>query len=135
MRDLILCLLLLSALTYYFSIYGERVAYNYPREGWAFFGGESGTPTPQDGAEGQIEAFLFRATQETTAEQTTAELTEQNAEPFSVTVSVDQQKETTPPWEYVLHGVAATLVVEVIVLLCVTVIYWIKCRPPKIKRR
>lgn len=82
-----------------------------------------------------MDAFVFSATQETTAEQTTAELTEQNAEPFSVTVTVDQQKETTPPWEYVLHGVAATLVVEVIVLLCVTVIYWIKCRPPKIKRK
>lgn len=135
MKNLIVSILLLSALTYYFSIYGERVAYNYPREGWAFFGGESGTPTPQDGAEGQMDAFVFSATQETTADQTAAELTEQSAEPFPVTVTVDQQKETTPQWEYMLHGVAATLVVEVIVLLCITVIYWIKCRPPKIKRK
>lgn len=65
MKNLIAALLLLSALTAWFSFYGENVPFERTqKEGWAFFGGDIGSPIPQAGKDGEMEAFLMEAPQE-----------------------------------------------------------------------
>ena len=89
MKNLIVALLLLSALTGWFSFKGEIVPLERTqKEGWAFFGGSSGAPIPNEGADGQMDAFIFNAE----APQETQAKTEQNtvkAQPKPpITVSV-----------------------------------------------
>lgn len=75
MKNLIAALLLLSALTAWFSFYGENVPFERTqKEGWAFFGGSSGEPIPSEGADGQMDDFVTNAE----APQETQAKTEQN---------------------------------------------------------
>jgi hypothetical protein len=64
MKNLIVATLLLSALTAWFSFRGEIVPLESQKEGWAFFGGDIGSPIPQAGKDGEMEAFLMEAPQE-----------------------------------------------------------------------
>lgn len=65
MKNLIIAILMLSALTAYFSYCGENVPFERTqKEGWAFFGGDIGSPIPQAGKDGEMEAFLMEAPQE-----------------------------------------------------------------------
>ena len=65
MINLIFAILMLSALTAYFSYCGENVPFERTqKEGWAFFGGDIGSPIPQAGKDGEMEAFLMEAPQE-----------------------------------------------------------------------
>ena len=65
MKNLIIAILMLSALTVYFSYCGENVPFERTqKEGWAFFGGETESPIPQAGKDGEMEAFLMEAPQE-----------------------------------------------------------------------
>ena len=64
MKNIIIAILMLSALTAYFSYCGENVPLESLKEGWAFFGGDIGSPIPQAGKDGEMEAFLMEAPQE-----------------------------------------------------------------------
>lgn len=64
MKNLIFAILFLSALTAYFSYCGEIVPLESQKEGWAFFGGDIGSPIPQAGKDGEMEAFLMEVQQE-----------------------------------------------------------------------
>ena len=64
MKYTIIAILLLACITSYFSIYGEIVPLESQKEGWAFFGGDIGSPIPQAGKDGEMEAFLMEAPQE-----------------------------------------------------------------------
>jgi hypothetical protein len=64
MKNLIFAILILSALTAWFSFKGEIVPLESQKEGWAFFGGDIGSPIPQAGKDGEMEAFLMSAPQE-----------------------------------------------------------------------
>ena len=65
MKNLIIAILMLSALTAYFSYCGENVPFERTqKEGWAFFGGDIGSPIPQAGKDGEMESFLMEAPQE-----------------------------------------------------------------------
>lgn len=65
MKNLIFAILSLLALTAYFSFHGEIVPFERTqKEGWAFFGGETESPIPQAGEDGEMEAFLMEAPQE-----------------------------------------------------------------------
>lgn len=64
MKNLIIAILMLSALTAWFSFKGEIVPLESQKEGWAFFGGDIESPIPQAGKDGEMEAFLMQAPQE-----------------------------------------------------------------------
>ena len=64
MKNLIIAILMLSALTAWFSFKGEIVPLKSQKEGWAFFGGNIESPIPQAGKDGEMEAFLMEAPQE-----------------------------------------------------------------------
>lgn len=64
MKNLIFAILILSALTAWFSFKGEIVPLESQKEGWAFFGGDIESPIPQAGKDGEMEAFLMEAPQE-----------------------------------------------------------------------
>lgn len=64
MKNLIIAILFLSALTAWFSFKGEIVPLESQKEGWAYFGGDIGSPIPQAGKDGEMEAFLVEAPQE-----------------------------------------------------------------------
>lgn len=89
MKELIIAILILSALTAWFSFRGEIVPLESQKEGWAFFGGDTESPIPQAGEDGEMEAFIVNAEaeQETQAEQTA---TVQQKSP--ITVSVERTK-------------------------------------------
>jgi hypothetical protein len=64
MKNIIIAILMLCALTAYFSYCGETVPLESLKEGWAFFGGDIESPIPQAGKDGEMEAFLMEAPQE-----------------------------------------------------------------------
>lgn len=123
--DIVLTILLACLLALPFSIYGERVPFDRTQnEGWVISGGDFGTPIPHEGGEGQMDAFVFvKEMAETEQEQPTEATTE---EAFPITVTVEKEKYTRPTWEYVLDGVAITLIVEVIVLGIAAVVLYRK---------
>lgn len=84
MKNLIFAILFLSALTAYFSYCGEIVPSSRTGEGWAFFGGTSGEPTPGDGENGEVDVFSINSPQETTQTQ--------QKSPISVTVVYPDQE-------------------------------------------
>ena len=91
--DIILGILLFALIVVAVSIYGEHIPFErIPKEGWAFFGGTSGTPTPADEAEGKMDAFVIGTTQETIAEQETAQGTEPQMFSFEVSIETEQQQ-------------------------------------------
>lgn len=100
MKNFIFAILFLSALTAYFSFYGENVPLERTqKEGWAFFGGTSGEPLPGEGENGEIDVFSINSPQETTPQQT------QQESPISVTVT-EQTEDNSTDWELFLIGVA-----------------------------
>lgn len=126
MKYTIIGILLFACITAYFSIYGERVPFDRTHnEGWVISGGDSGTPIPHEGGEGQMDAFVF--VQEMAEQETTQETTE---EVFPITVTVEQQKYTRPTWEYVIEGVAITLIVEIVILSAMAIVLWKKNKHP-----
>lgn len=70
MKNLIFAILLLSALTAWFSFNGDIVPAERTNDGWAFFGGTSGDPIPSDGADGQMDAFTSTKSEPESAPQT-----------------------------------------------------------------
>lgn len=84
MKNLIIAILILSALTAYFSFYGEIVPSSRTGEGWAFFGGTSGDPIPGDGENGGVDVFSINSPQET--------MQTQQKSPISVTVVYPDQE-------------------------------------------
>lgn len=85
MKNLIFAILCLSALTVWFSFRGEIVPFERTqKEGWAFFGGTSGEPTPGDGENGEVDVFSINSPQETTQTQ--------QKSPISVTVVYPDQE-------------------------------------------
>lgn len=133
MRDLILWtiigILLFACITAYFSIYGERVPFDRTQnEGWVISGGDSGTPIPHEGVEGQMDAFVFVEEMADTEQEQPTEATTEEA--FPITVTVEQQKYTRPTWEYVIEGVAITLIVEIVILSAMAIVLWKKNKHP-----
>ena len=92
MKNLIIAILMLSALTAYFSYCGENVPFERTqKEGWAFFGGNIGSPIPQAGKDGEMEAFLMEAPQE--QKEPDGKLSAEPAPQKSpITVSVERAK-------------------------------------------
>lgn len=85
MKNLIFAILCLSALTVWFSFRGEIVPFERTqKEGWAFFGGTSGEPTPGDGENGEVDVFSINSPHETTQTQ--------QKSPISVTVVYPDQE-------------------------------------------
>ena len=84
MKNLIFAILFLSALTAYFSFYGEIVPSSRTGEGWAFFGGDSGDPIPGNGENGEVDVFSINSPHETTQTQ--------QKSPISVTVVYPDQE-------------------------------------------
>lgn len=124
MKLFIIAILILSALTAWFSFRGEIVPIESQKEGWAFFGGTSGEPIPSEGADGQMDVFSINAPQETTAEQT-------EAQDSPITVSVvkpdkEKSKAETFPWDTFWYGVGVGALGTQIGILLVIAIYWLK---------
>lgn len=92
MKNLIIAILMLSALTAYFSCCGENVPFERTqKEGWAFFGGDIESPIPQAGKDGKMEAFLMEAPQE--QKEPDGKLSAEPAPQKSpITVSVERAK-------------------------------------------
>lgn len=132
MKTTIFSILILATLLVWFCFFGENIPYKSQKEGWAFSDGESGTPIPQDGAEGYMNVFVIsegnEATQNQTAEQTTA----QGKTDFPISVTVEKQttekQHQIQPWEYCLYGVAVTLVAQVVILSAVAIVLWLRSR-------
>lgn len=124
MKNLIFAILILSALTAWFSYCGENVPFERTqKEGWAFFGGMFGEPVPSEGADGQPNVFTINAKEETQpeAEQIAT------AQPAPISVSVEQQeKENAAAWEMFLIGVAAGVLIAEIV--ATVIIFWLGSR-------
>lgn len=125
MKNLIFAILFLSALTSWFSFYGEIVPSSRTGEGWAFFGGTSGEPVPGEGENGEIDVFSINAPQETTPLQT------QQESPISVTV-VEQTEEKEQTQGMFFVGVAAGALLAELATASVIAILYLK---DKHKRR
>ena len=127
MRDLILGLIILAALICWFSIYGEHIQFErIPKEGWAFFGGTSGTPTPADDAEGKMDAFVIGTTQETIAEQETApQGTEPQMFSFEVSIETAQQQNVSG---YFFCGVCVGALAMNIIMAVAILVAWLRMR-------
>lgn len=131
MKNLIFAILILSALTAWFSFKGEIVPLESQKEGWAFFGGDIGSPIPQAGKDGEMEAFLMEAPQESEdpAERLSAEPAPQKS---SITVSVvypDQEhaeEYRQAIRETFLIGVAAGALLAELVTACVFTILYLR---------
>lgn len=129
MKNLIFAILILSAMTAWFSFRGEIVPLESQKEGWAFFG-TSGEPIPSEGADGQMDVFTSTKSEPDSVnepEQDTAK-----AQPKSpITVSVvkpDKEKSQaeTFPWDTFWCGVGVgALAAEIGMLLPIT-ICWLK---------
>ena len=106
MKNFIIAILILSALTAYFSYCGENVPFERTqKEGWAFFGGDIESPIPKAGKDGEMEALIIEAPQEAQAEQITTAQAQQKS---PITVSVEYPKaEKGVDWEMFFIGVAA----------------------------
>lgn len=132
MKNLIAALLLLSALTAWFSFYGENVPFErIQKEGWAFFGGDSGTPIPSEGADGQMDAFISTKTEphrNTPAEAEQNTVKAQQKSPITVSV-VYPDKDNAEEYrqairETFLIGVAVgALVAELVTASVIAILY------------
>jgi hypothetical protein len=136
MKNLIIAILMLSALTAYFSYCGENVPFERTqKEGWAFFGGDIGSPIPQAGKDGEMEAFLMEAPQE--QKEPDGKLSAEPAPQKSpITVSVEYPKaEKGADWEMFFVGVAAgVLVAEIATALVLAVLFWIDKKKSTIRK-
>lgn len=125
MKNLIFAILFLSALTAYFSYCGECVPFERTqKEGWAFFGGDIGSPIPQAGKDGEMEAFLMEAPQE--QKEPDGKLSAEPAPQKSpITVSVEYPKaEKGADWEMFFVGVAVgALLAELVTAFVFTILY------------
>lgn len=115
MKNLIIAILMLSALTAWFSFKGEIVPLESQKEGWAFFGGDIESPIPQAGKDGEMEVFLMEAPQESEdpAERLSAEPAPQKS-PITVSV-VYPDKDNSEEYQQAIRqtfliGVAAGVV-------------------------
>ena len=129
MKNLIFAILCLSALTVWFSFRGEIVPFERTqKEGWAFFGGTSGEPTPGDGENGEVDVFSINSPQETTQTQ--------QKSPISVTVVYPDQEHAEEYRQAIretfLIGVAAGVVLAELATASVIAILYLK---DKHKRR
>lgn len=129
MKNLIFAILCLSALTVWFSFRGEIVPFERTqKEGWAFFGGTSGEPTPGDGENGEVDVFSINSPHETTQTQ--------QKSPISVTVVYPDQEHAEEYRQAVrdtfLIGVAAGVLLAELVTASVIAILYLK---DKHKRR
>lgn len=124
MKNLIISILFLLALTAWFSFYGEPTYEFQPPKGRAVLEGNSGTPIPIEGAEGKVNAFNLSQLETQEVQQETEE---QQKPP--ITVSVEQPTtENNHLWEMFLCGMCAgVLIAEIVILLAVTVC-WLKNR-------
>lgn len=123
MKNLIIAILILSALTAYFSFYGEIVPSSRTGEGWAFFGGDSGDPIPGNGENGEVDVFSINSPQETTQTQ--------QETPISVTV-VEQTVEKEQTHGMFFIGAMAGSLATQIGIICVFAILYLR---DKYKRR
>lgn len=117
MKNLIISVLILSALTVVFSVNASTVDYEKPYGNWAYFGGNSGDPVPGEGEDGEANTFSILQAETQPQDTTVAEETDRG-EVFSISVAHAE----TPAAEYVLLGVAVTLIVEeiaAVITLCV----------------
>jgi hypothetical protein len=121
MKNLIFAILCLSALTVWFSFRGEIVPFERTqKEGWAFFGGTSGEPTPGDGENGEVDVFSINSPQETTQTQ--------QKSPISVTVVYPDQEHAEEYRQAVretfLIGVAVgALLAELVTASVIAILY------------
>lgn len=122
---------MLSALTAWFSFYGEAVPFERTqKEGWAFFGGTSGEPIPSEGADGQMDVFTSTKSEPEPVNEPKQDTAK--AQPKSpITVSVvkpDKEKAEaeTFQWDTFWCGVGVgALAAEIGMLLPIT-ICWLK---------
>lgn len=134
MKNLIIAILMLSALTAYFSYCGENVPFERTqKEGWAFFGGDIGSPIPQAGKDGEMEAFLIEAPQENEdpAERLSAEPAPQKS-PITVSV-VYPDKDNAEEYQQAIRetfliGVAAGVVLAELLTASVFAILYLRER-------
>ena len=137
MKNLIIAILMLSALTAWFSFKGEIVPLESQKEGWAFFGGDIESPIPQAGKDGEMEAFLMEAPQENEdpAERLSAEPAPQKS-PITVSV-VYPDKGNAEEYQQAIRetfliGVAAGVVLAELATASVFAILYLR---EKYKRR
>lgn len=125
--DIILGILLFALIVVAVSIYGEHIPFErIPKEGWAFFGGTSGTPTPADDAEGKMDAFVIGTTQETIAEQETApQGTEPQMFSFEVSIETAQQQNVSG---YFFCGVCVGALAMNIIMVVAILVVWLRMR-------
>lgn len=141
MKDLLISILILSALIVGFSFWGENIPYKFqPKEGWAFSDGESGTPIPKDGADGKMNVFTISNSEqaEPEAQQTQENITAQGKTDFPISVSVEKPEKKpnqTEEWEIFLCGVGVGALAAEIVILISVFIYYIKRRKHNEKRK
>ena len=119
MKNLIFAILMLSALTAWFSFKGEIVPSNRTGEGWAFFGGTSGDAVPGDGENGGVDVFSINSPQETTQTQ--------QESPISVTV-VEQTEEKEQTHGMFFIGVMVGSLATQIGIICVFAILYLRER-------
>ena len=125
MKYTIIGILLFASITAYFSIYGERVPFDRTQnEGWVISGGDSGTPIPHEGGEGQMDAFVF--VQEIAEQETTQETT-QETEPqtfsFDVSMETAQQQNVN---DYFFCGVCVGALAVEIVMVAVILVWFVR---------
>lgn len=133
MKYTIIGILLFACITAYFSIYGERVPFERTQnEGWVISGGDSGTPIPHEGGEGQMDAFVFvQEMADTEQEQPTEATTE---EAFPITVTVEQAKDNRTDGGMFFAGVAAgVLLAETLTTGLIVILYFTDKRKGKTK--
>lgn len=130
MKNLIFAILILSALTAWFSFRGEIVPLESQKEGWAFFGGTSGEPIPSEGADGQMDVFTstkYEPDPFNEPKQDTAK-----AQPkLPITVSVvkpDKEKSQAEPfqWDTFWCGVGVGALGTQIGILLVITLCWLR---------
>ena len=135
MKTTIFSILILATLIAWFSFFGENIPYKSQKEGWAFSDGESGTPIPKDGADGNMNVFVISEGNEATPNQTAEQTTAQGKTDFPISVTVEQPTNTadeTTLLEVFLCGVGVGALAVEIIMVAVIAAYWLK---NKISRR
>lgn len=131
MKTTIFSILILATLISWFSFFGENIPYKSQKEGWAFSDGESGTPIPQDGADGYMDAFVISEGNEATPNQTAEQTTSKGQTDFPISVTVEQPTNTadeTTLLEVFLCGVGVGALAVEIIMVAVIGVYWLKSR-------
>ena len=123
-KNLIFAILMLSALTAWFSFRGEIVPLERTqKEGWAFFGGTSGEPTPGDGENGEVDVFSINSPQETTQTQ--------QKSPISVTVVEQTEEKEQTQGMFFIGAMVGSLATQIGIICVFAILYLID----KYKRR